>query len=183
MRRRTCSTSSVESRAFCVTTFATTCARQRARACAHTACPACLKLCTDPTIIRGKRSRRWPKRSGAYPNQSEAVPRIHPRRHLPHENGERKDVGLERHAAILRIRHFATAHATARDPAGTWSCSGDMKAGVPLKPVFDTVSKRFSTRATPAGQARLGHRHCRASSRWTAHQSRRCTFQSNHASL
>ena len=31
MRRRTCSTSSVESLAFCVTTFATTCARQRAR--------------------------------------------------------------------------------------------------------------------------------------------------------
>ena len=25
-----------------------------------------------------------------------------------------------------------------------------MKAGVPLKPVFDTVSTRFSTRATPA---------------------------------
>jgi hypothetical protein len=58
-----------------------------------------------------------------------------------------------------------------------------MKARVPLKPVLDTVSTRFSTRATPAGQARLGHRHCRASSRWTAHQSRRCTFRSNRSSL
>ncbi len=33
VRRQTCSTSSVESRAFCVTTFATTCARQRVSAC------------------------------------------------------------------------------------------------------------------------------------------------------
>ena len=33
MRRRTCSTSSVESRAFCVTTFATTCAGQHVSAC------------------------------------------------------------------------------------------------------------------------------------------------------
>ena len=85
-----------------------------------------------------------------YCHNSEAVPRMHPRRHLPHGDGKRKDVGLERHAEILRIRYFATAHAAARYPAGTWSCSGDMKAGVPLKPVFDTVSTRFSTRATPA---------------------------------
>ena len=80
---------------------------------------------------------------------------MHPRRHLPQGDGKRKDVGLERHADILRIRHFATAHATARDPAGTWSCSGDMNAGVPLKPVFATVSIRFSFRATPTERTRL----------------------------
>jgi hypothetical protein len=109
---------------------------------------------------------------------------MHPRSHLPHGDGKRKDVGLWRHAEILRIRHFATtAHVAARDPAGTWSCSGDMKAGVPLKPVFDTVSTRFSTRATPADRLASDPAAARERSRRTAHQSRRCTFQSNHASL
>ena len=92
----------------------------------------------------------WGGRNGAYCHNSEAVPRMHPRSHLPHGDGKCKDVGLERHAEILRIRRFATAQVAARDPGVTWSCSGDMKAGVPLKPVFDTVSTRFSTRATPA---------------------------------
>jgi hypothetical protein len=123
-------------------------------------------------------------RHGAYCHNSEAVPRMHPRRHLPQGDGKCKDVGLERHADILLIRHFApTAHVTAGYPAGTCSCSGDMKAGVPLKPVFDTVSTRFSTRATPADRFAFDPAAARESSSWTAHQSRRCTFPCNHASL
>ena len=108
---------------------------------------------------------------------------MHPRSHLPHGDGKCKDVGLERHAEILRIRHFTTAHVAARDPLVTWSCSGDMKAGVPLKPVFDTVSTRFSARATPADRIAYDPAAARESSRWTAHRSRRCMFESNHASL
>ena len=137
----------------------------------------------NPSI--GIRGATWPAWVGgkAYGQNSEAVPRMHPRCHLPHENGECKDVGLERHEDTLRIRRFATAHVTARDPAGTWSCSGDMKAGVPLKPVLDKVSTRFSTRATPADRIASDPTAARESSKWAAHRSRRCTFQSNHAFL
>ena len=116
----------------------------------------------------------------SYCEHAEAVPRKHARRHLPHQHAERKAVRLERHARVLqserpralgappfgnrseahqthtRIRHgHVPTNARMRLRAHTWSCSGDMNAGVPLKPVFATVSIRFSFRATPAERTRL----------------------------
>ena len=46
-----------------------------------------------------------------------------------------------------------------KDEDATLSCSGDIEAGVPLKPVCVTVSARLSTLATPGTGQRVARGH------------------------